>query len=65
MTIQEPSKSPPKTNNKAHEVPGPGFYDPLTAFSNEKNAVSSSMFKSDSVRELMNIHRGPGPCFYK
>lgn len=47
-------------------MPGPGTYDvKLFRFKDEKMAVSSSMFKSDSVRELVNIPRGPGPAFYK
>ena len=47
-------------------MPGPGFYD-VKVFNipDEKRAVSHSMFKSDSVRDLIPIKRGPGPAFYK
>ena len=31
----------------------------------EKLPVGSSMFKSDSVRELAMVKRGPGPAYYK
>jgi hypothetical protein len=31
----------------------------------EKQAVTSSIFKSDSVRELAMVKRGPGPALYK
>lgn len=51
--------------NERNEVPGPGFYDINTLLKNDKKAVSSSMFKSDSVREILNVQRGPGPAFYK
>ena len=47
-------------------APGPGFYDVKQYhFNDDKKAVSSSMFKSDSLRELMQLPRGPGPAFYK
>jgi hypothetical protein len=46
-------------------LPGPGFYDVKNfILPTDKKAVSSSMFKSDSVRELMLLKRGPGPAFY-
>jgi Sperm-tail PG-rich repeat len=47
-------------------MPGPGYYDIINPLSNiEKMAVTSSMFKSDSVRELSLIKRGPGPAHYE
>ncbi len=61
--LPEISKSPVKAEKP--EIPGPGFYDAKTAFKNDKKAVSSSMFKSDSIREIPNVQRGPGPAFYK
>lgn len=47
-------------------MPGPGAYD-VKNFSipEDKKAVSGSIFKSDSVRELAQIKRGPGPSYYK
>ena len=50
--------------SQANLMPGPGFYDSKEGFYVDKKAVSSSMFKSDSVRELMTLKRGPGPAFY-
>jgi hypothetical protein len=47
------AESPVKVLNNKTNMPGPGYYDPPeTITSNEKQAVGSSMFKSDSVREL-------------
>ncbi len=45
-------------------IPGPGAYEEQIKFPNEKLPVSSSMFKSDSVRDLAQIKRGPGPALY-
>eukprot|EP00347_Sterkiella_histriomuscorum_P008192 403346028 len=59
-------KSPTKTQEKLAKLPGPGQYDVKQyEFETDKKAVSSSMFKSDSVREILNLPRGPGPAFYK
>ena len=62
----DPNQNPSSRANKAVFIPGPGTYDvKLFEFNNEKKAVGSSMFKSDSVRELASLPRGPGPAFYK
>ena len=55
-----------KNSHSLSKFPGPGYYEVSNfRFSNEKEAVGSSMFKSDSVRDLGNVKRGPGPAFYK
>lgn len=49
-------------------TPGPGTYiDPLDRNKYEVAPVSSSVFKSDSLRDIYNLeqHKGPGPAFYK
>ena len=49
-------------------TPGPGTYiEPLERNNYEVAAVSNSMFKSDSLRDIYDLsrHRGPGPAFYK
>ncbi len=54
------------TSQSLANLPGPGYYDVQTKeVITEKKAVSSSMFKSDSVRDLLQLRRGPGPAFYK
>ena len=63
--LSDINKSPLLQKNDKFEVPGPGYYDAATFVRKDKKAVSSSMFKSDSVRDLNSIHRGPGPAFYK
>lgn len=46
-------------------MPGPGYYDIKSTIKSDKKAVSQSIFKSDSVRDLAMIKRGPGPALYK
>lgn len=52
----------------ANITPGPGTYiEPLDKNKYEVAPVSSSVFKSDSLRDIYNLeqHKGPGPAFYK
>ena len=49
-------------------MPGPGFYDVKSFVQQtvgDPKPVTHSMFKSDSIREIINVPRGPGPAFYK
>jgi hypothetical protein len=63
--INDNLNSPLKVNPKNADLPGPGVYDLPSAFKLDKKPVGSSMFKSDSVRDLAAAKRGPGPAFYK
>ena len=63
--LMDEHQSPENKDSKVTDIPGPGYYDLKSFVSNEKKAVTNSMFKSDSVREIINAGRGPGPAFYK
>lgn len=57
-----------RTRYVVNNTPGPGTYiDPLDKQKYQVAPVSSSMFKSDSLRDIYNLNnrRGPGPAFYK